>query len=148
VWFLPDIPQGEEVRSCTIPADKAILFPIESGECNYGTDIKAPNEVDLRKCAMVGNEGAAVSASIDGRPVINPAQYRVQSGFFDMTIPKDNFIQNNPGIWKTFVDGYWIFVKPLSLGRHTIEWRDSISSPVSSEYNHAKHIIYNIMVKP
>ena len=35
VWFLSDQLGGREERTCTIPAGKAILFPLLTGECGY-----------------------------------------------------------------------------------------------------------------
>ena len=36
VWFLADALTGKEERTCTIPAEKAILAPTITGQCNYG----------------------------------------------------------------------------------------------------------------
>jgi hypothetical protein len=36
VWFLADQLGGREERTCTIPAGKAILIPLLTGECDYG----------------------------------------------------------------------------------------------------------------
>jgi hypothetical protein len=148
IWFLPDIVQGGEIRSCTIPAGKAILFTIESGQCNYGSDLPAGgNDQDLRRCAVEGNDYAVISASIDGIPLSNPSQYRVQSGYFNLTVPEDNFIGNKPGTWRSYVDGYFILVKPLPPGKHIIEWKDNINNPFKKDYNHSKSLRYEIVVK-
>jgi hypothetical protein len=37
VWFL-NYPPGTRELTCTIPAGKAVLFPILSGECDYGVE--------------------------------------------------------------------------------------------------------------
>jgi hypothetical protein len=40
-------------------------------------------------------------------------QYRAQSPFFEMMLPKDNIFQLTPGIIRLVADGYWLFLKPL-----------------------------------
>jgi hypothetical protein len=37
VWFLPGTTGGAAERTCTIPAGKAILFPVISSECDYAS---------------------------------------------------------------------------------------------------------------
>jgi hypothetical protein len=147
IWFLPDIVQGSDVRTCTVPSGKAILFTIESGECNYGSDLPpGGNDQDLRRCAIEGNDYATVSASIDGLQISNASAYRVQSGYFNLTVPADNFIGNKPGTWRSYVDGFFILLKPLPPGVHVIEWKDVISNPFKTEYNHSKDLRYNVVV--
>ena len=36
VWFLADQLGGREERTCPIPAGKAVLIPLLTGECDYG----------------------------------------------------------------------------------------------------------------
>jgi hypothetical protein len=53
VWFLTDILKGKEVRTCTIPAGKAILIPVLSGSCwDDNTDPSLKTEQGLTHCAM------------------------------------------------------------------------------------------------
>ena len=49
VWFLTDVSgSGKEIRSCSIPAGKAVLFPILSGECDYGVStVKTDSDMRL-----------------------------------------------------------------------------------------------------
>jgi hypothetical protein len=41
VWFLADLLSGKAERSCTIPAGKAILVPMLTGNCD--ADFTIPN---------------------------------------------------------------------------------------------------------
>jgi hypothetical protein len=49
VWFLADHLAGREERTCTIPAGKAILIPLLTGECGYDVP-EVKNDEDLRRC--------------------------------------------------------------------------------------------------
>jgi hypothetical protein len=46
----------------TMPAGKAILFPILSGECDYSTE---KSDAEVCKCATEGNEFGVIFAIID-----------------------------------------------------------------------------------
>src|SRR6266498_4133756 len=98
VWFLADILTGKEERTCTIPSGKAVLVPLLTGMCdNDNTDPKLKTDVGLRDCATAGDDFGVISASLDGKKLQNLDQYRTQSGFFNITISKDNIFNNIPG---------------------------------------------------
>lgn len=57
VWFLAGTGGGADTRACTIPAGKAIFFPVLNVECDYlSQDLKT--ESDLRKCAKADQDKA------------------------------------------------------------------------------------------
>jgi len=70
VWFLANLLTGKAERSCTIPAGKAILMPMLTGNCV--ADSTTPNapasesDPNLIQCAKAGDEYGAISASLDG----------------------------------------------------------------------------------
>jgi hypothetical protein len=67
VWFLAGSMTGKAERSCTIPADKAIFFPIIDAECSYVEYPKLKTESELRSCAITQNdETTHVEAIVDG----------------------------------------------------------------------------------
>jgi hypothetical protein len=127
-----------------MPAGKAILFPILSGECDYGTE----KMTEVRKCATEGNEFGVISATIDGVRLHNLEQYRVQSDFFNIIIPEDNIYDADPGAFKAMVDGFFVFLEPLPAGRHDIRFTVSVSNPLNPEFDHAKDTTYHLIVKP
>jgi hypothetical protein len=142
VWFLGgSFVSNTEVRSCTVPAGKALFFPILNGEdsdveesfnngCSdptFGSTI-----VGLRKCATAGQEGLSVSAEIDGHSVRDIAQrFRVQSPEFSFTLPDDNWLKattGNPyaaGTYMSVGDGYYLMLSPLHPGNHSIHFHGS-----------------------
>jgi hypothetical protein len=74
---------------------------------------------------------------MDGQDLseIELEKYRIQSPAFNFTLPEDNIL-NLPGNTTTSAvsDGNWVFLKPLSPGRHEISFRGNINS---STTNHA-----------
>jgi hypothetical protein len=126
VWFLAGTGGGEVTRSCNIPAEKAIFFPLLNVECDYFSP-DLTTEADLRKCAKADQDKATnLQASVDGVAIPDVKIYRAQSPLFNVTIPKDNTMGYPPGITQAISDGFWILLKPLPAGKHTIEFSGSL----------------------
>src|SRR6266511_6207936 len=75
-----------------------------------------------------------ISASIDGVPLLNLHDYRVQSPIFSVTLPEENIpelLLDNPvpsGTYAPIVsDGYWLMLTPLSAGAHTIHFNGIVT---------------------
>jgi hypothetical protein len=139
VWFLAGIfnATGVAVRdACVIPKGRPIFIPILNGECSNvegnGSTVPA-----LSACAAAQMDLAAnLSADIDGIPVPNIAQYRVQSpGGFGLRLPESNLLAlfgfNAPAgtcfpqggacvPYLSFADGYYLMLAPLGPGAHTL----------------------------
>jgi len=132
VWFLPDILTGKEERSCTIPAGKAILVPLLTGEChNDGIPPIMTND-ELRNCAREGDEFGVISATLDGQALQNLDQYRTQTGFGNITIVKDNIFKNKPGTFNSSnADGFFVFLEPPSPGKHDLILKTSVVNPTT-----------------
>ena len=91
--------------------------------------------------ATAGNEYGLISATIDGRKLQNLDSYRTQSGFFNITVPKNNVFNNVPVIWKAKVDGFFVFLEPLPVGTHDLHTTVSVANPIQSSYNYAADLI-------
>ncbi len=116
---------GEATRSCTVPADKALLAPIINGECSTAEGNGTGDE--LRKCAKDLMDSVTLAeASVDGAPLqaLNPpnSPYRVQSPLFLYYLPDDNIFGIPSQQSQAASDGYWLFVKPLPVGEHVIKF--------------------------
>lgn len=147
VWFLAGTFGGSAVRTCTIPAGKAILTPILSAFCTFLTD-NAKTETDLRQCAREGNNGASFQASVDGIGLPNLESYRVTSNLSSFTIPKDNPYGFPSGSTKTIVDGVFLFLKPLSPGNHILHFAGStIDNPTVGTQSYTTEVTYNLKVQ-
>jgi hypothetical protein len=125
VWFLTGSfgNTGPIRRSCIIPFGKSILFPVLEKEDSFAEDIDLVNEAQLiQRCVDAMDRVLSLEASIDGDKVSNLTCYRVRSDVFELTFPKDNVYGVKPGPTKSVCDGYWLFIKPLPLGVHSIQF--------------------------
>ena len=148
VMFLAPTFGGSAERDCDIPQGKAILVPILTGECDHLSDPAIKTESGLKQCALSVNEGGVVKASLDGTSISNISRYRVQSPLFEFTIPADNAFGEGPtGTTKAIADGYWIFLKPLTPGRHQLEFSGDVID-LMGQNSYATAVKYNLGVVP
>ena len=146
VWFLADQLGGQEERTCTIPAGKAIFVPLLVGECDYSSpDIKSDEA--LRRCAMAGDEYGVIDATVDGMKLKSLEQYRTQSGFFNITIPENNIYDEPAGAYRAFADGFFVFLEPLPAGKHDVHLKVSVLNPVNQQFNYNADWIYHLIIK-
>jgi hypothetical protein len=131
VFFLVGVlnTSGTANRDCSVPAGKALFFPILNIECdNVGVD--PPRTVDeLRQQCKAAIDGASnLSATLDGTPITGLASYRVQSPVFSVTFPDNNVFQAlgldvPAGTYTPFVsDGIFLMLKSLPAGAHTLHF--------------------------
>lgn len=148
VWFLADQLGGREERTCTIPEGKAVFVPLLVGECDYGSPPENNgDDAKTKQCAMEGDDYSVVQASLDGVKIANID--RVQSGFFNITKPiADNIYDNTPGTYRAFSDGYFLIMKPLSPGEHTLDLKVSVLNPIKDIYNYNADWTYHLNVVP
>ncbi|HEY6883642.1 MAG TPA: hypothetical protein VI278_06350 [Nitrososphaeraceae archaeon] len=152
VWFLADLLSGKQERTCTIPAGKAILVPMLTGNCDAdGTTPGAPaSESDpaLIQCAIAGDQYGVISASLDGRQLQNLQQYRTATGFFNLVVPNDNAYSNKPGTWRAYSEGFFVFLEPLPPGNHDLHLTTSVFNPYNVSYNYSADLTYHLIIQP
>ena len=147
VWFLGGtftlIQQGNTVvgkaeRTCDVPVGTALFFPILNSEWdNVCPPIDPPESVpQLRKDAAASlAQAQGLRARIDGNAVDDLLDFRTQSPRFAVTIPSNS-------VWKSFggpcahvkagtyapvvADGWYLLVRPLGRGQHTIHFEGGI----------------------
>lgn len=146
VWFLADQLGGKEERTCTIPAGKAVMIPLLTGECDTSTAEDKTDE-GLRRCAMAGDEHGVIEASVDDKKIKNLEQYRTQSGYFDVNIVEGNIYEQPAGTYRAFADGYFVFLEPLAPGNHTANLKVSVLNPVEPSYNYNAEWTYRLFIK-
>jgi hypothetical protein len=142
VWFLAGTFGGTATRTCTVPAGKALFFPLLNtifgagvGDCEP-TNPGVPCDVDaLREAAAAPLENPqTLEASIDGVPLQDLSAYRVQSPVFSITFPEDAVFGLPSGTFEPNVsDGYWLMLVPLSAGEHTIYFKAVSADGFTSE---------------
>ena len=103
VWFLAGSFGGTFDRVCTVPPGKALFFVILNaafgaavGDCEP-TNPGVPCDVTaLRAAAAASLDSVTIEASIDGVPLLNLNDYRVQSPVFSVTLPEGNILRRFP----------------------------------------------------
>jgi len=153
VWYLPDVePTGQLTHasvkySCDIPKDKAIFFPLSQSSCwlanpefkKYSNKLASnpDSDQDLKTCAVSPQDFTHAVVRIDGTE-IDPAKLdRITTNFYNVTVTpnalKGLFDFGPPGTSRGIADGYALFLPPLSVGNHTIEFTvtDHLAGPMS-----------------
>ena len=128
VWFLAGNTGGTTTRSCTVPANRAILFPVINAACWAPND--GETEAELKACAATLMDAVTeTTASIDGASVdLGPpsdGRFRFVSRLFTLKIAPDNGFGAPSGKTRAVADGFWVLVNPLPVGQHTIEFHGS-----------------------
>lgn len=132
VWFLTGVinTSGKAVRNCTIPAGKALFFPLINVECST---LEAPpffgrNEAELRECAK-GFRIKSAFAEVDGVKVGELKRFLVMSPMFTFSLPKTNVLGidycENPEtaqLGQSVSNGYYLMLAPLPAGKHVIRF--------------------------
>ena len=148
VWFLAGGFGSALIRrSCTIPVGKYIFFPVVNMAYWPKTENNGYTCELARKNAAVNNETAIdLFVKVDGQTVQNLKQYRARtSKCFDIygRIPAE---YKPYKAYPSASDGYWILLKPLPPGKHSIKFGGQYNS-ASSEYGHMlQDIEYEITV--
>lgn len=129
VWFLAGgYGSSKIIRKCSIPSDKHIFFPvINMLYYPKNNNENLPCEA-VKKGAELNNKYLKTfKVSIDNHKFLNPVFFRNSSiKCFDLIARKANNHQHSE-IYPSATDGYWVMLKPLSLGTHKLLF--------SAEYN-------------
>jgi hypothetical protein len=155
VWFLASSFFGGTFdRTCTVPTGKALFFPIVQvafgaavGDCEP-TNPGVPCDVTaLRAAAAASMDPVMIDASIDGVPLRNLSDYRVQSPVFSVTLPEENVLGVPSGTYAPMVsDGYWLMLAPLSAGAHTIHFKGIITGGPFAGFE--TEVTYHLTIGP
>ena len=154
VWFLPDVePKGQATHasvqySCEIPKGKAIFFPLSQASCWLGnpefkrySNKLAPNpesDEELKICAIQPQDNTNILyVRVDGTNLDTTKIPRATSSFYNVTVPT-NAVQGifefgPPGTSRGITNGYSLFLAPLPVGQHIIEFKvvDHLAGPTS-----------------
>lgn len=154
VWFLAGSSSLEKiryVRDCEIPKDKYIFFPIFT-IVSYGRNICQEAEIDVD----INPENITkMDLYIDEKNIINRQKFRAKS---TECFRLKGYIENrynSMGMYPAAFDGYWILLKPLKSGKHTLRFKmEYLSDNIIDEENAnsekvilSQDIVYNLMIK-
>jgi hypothetical protein len=120
VWFLAGTLQGQAERSCTIPADKSILFPVINVEASVAEGDGTTEEELAARAKFEMDQITDMRAMISGTNLDELKQYRIQSPLFNVTLPADNVLGPPAQTTKMISEGYWLFLKPLEPGKYDL----------------------------
>ena len=150
VWFLAGTFGGQAERSCTIPTGKAILFAPINAECSYAEYTNLKSEAELRTCAKtLQDQTTQIDVTIDGIKIQDMEKYRIQSPLFSVTFPNGNVYGIPAGTTQAVSDGNWVFLHPLSPGKHEIRSKGaSIDFTTTATNTFLSDVTYHLMINP
>ena len=147
VFFLVFSGGGSAVRTCDVPAGKAILVPVNVVECSFA-EMNVKTEEELRRCAEEDeSSNPGLFLSVDGKQFKDLKTYRVHSRAFDTNFPENNIFAAEPGPTRAVSDGYWIILEPLTPGQHEIHFKASLTNPTTDILFYNDDVKYTINVK-
>jgi hypothetical protein len=149
VWFLSGGFGSSKIhRSCVIPADKYIFFPV------VNMSYWAPTENSGYTCEMAKSHAAMnndtaldLFVEVDGVAVKEVRNYRARTeDCFDIfeRVPKRFHAYN---AYPSASDGYWILLRPLTKGKHTIKFGGRYNRESGAFGRMVQDIEYEVLVK-
>lgn len=110
-------------RECTIPSNKSIFIPVLVSECN-SLELDPYKDLSERiKCVRAGTiDDGVVTLVVDGRPINSLEDYYTEYSFDSIPLIENNIWNTPPGIAQEYTGGFYVILKPLTPGQHTIEF--------------------------
>ena len=129
VLFLASTIGGKVERTVRVRAGKAVLFPVINVTISNSEDPTLNTDTDMISFVRRHiDDIVKKQANIDGQNLLISEEFRVQSPPFNFTYPPDNIFGAQEGPTRGVGDGYWIFMRPLQPGKHTIRTYGSCMS--------------------
>jgi hypothetical protein len=131
-WFLAGTfgsgPE-ETVRTCTMPADTQLFFPVVSATF-FITEPEENKQVarDFVKNfirAIEEDPDLSIVVTVDGEEINSKQIVRAKTSFFPLTFPEDNILAPfgvEGGTYQTITNGLWVTLPPLPPGEHEIHF--------------------------
>lgn len=148
VWFLAGGFGSSMIsRSCSIPKGKFIFFPVINMISTQGAGGQVTCDAVKRSAALNNDHLIEIAIEIDGQMLPPTTAYRLKSPqCFDLAgmIPKE---QNAPSVYPAASDGYWIMLRPLKKGEHSIKFHAQYTRPGGAFGQMAQNISYSLDVR-
>jgi hypothetical protein len=108
-------------RTCTVPADTPILFPVINVVCSEAFNDPTPYTSCAKSSINRALAGGTTFATLDGAAL---QSQRISSGIFDWTIESDaNIFGLEAGTYESASDGLWVYLpEGLSEGEYVLEF--------------------------
>jgi hypothetical protein len=149
VWFLAGGFGSSKIsRQCVIPADKFVFFPVinmiywpRKGNDSYTCDRAK------FKASSNNNNAINLFVEIDGVKLENVQRFRAKTEeCFDIFEKVDRSLDPY-NAYPSASDGYWVLLKPLSKGKHTIKFGGGYSVDENPFGRMLQDIEYEITVE-
>ena len=117
--------EGVAERTCSVPAGKALFFPIVNVEASTAEGNGETVEELTTLCDFYVTHTTELSMAIDGRALVSLFAYRGTSGGYPLWWPDDDALFGLPPLDEPTLsvsDGYWMFLPPLPPGPHELHW--------------------------
>jgi hypothetical protein len=127
-------------QNCTIAHNEAIMIPIWTGECNHGAKgFEGYSPKELSDCARgfdlgkvkgqvkVDNIPVATLDALDYKTNIMNNVTEVYTKPYNVTVPSNTHAPvERYGIFPAAAHGWFVFLKPLEPGNHTVYYQNSV----------------------
>jgi hypothetical protein len=152
VWFLTSNSGGTDVRSCTVPAGKAILVPPANWECSTlegnGTTYAALNQCADGYAASL----KASAVTVDGVQLKGLlTSYLFENLFYTFAYSPRTVMgqpSNATGISKSAGFVSFVILKPLPPGRHTVDISFTFAAtPAAPGTPGSGEVVYHLNVR-
>jgi hypothetical protein len=117
VFFLAGTQGGDATRTCTVPADTALFFPVLNSFITDDEEAYPEGPTNFVDTALANGE---FSATLDGEDL---EIIRIATGPFTLTVPKPNIFKAPPGPYTAVSDGLWVYLpQGLEPGEYTLQF--------------------------
>src|SRR3954468_9608101 len=141
MWFLAGTSGGPAVpRRCTVPRGKSLLFPIDNQFAGAApSDLPEQRTEGFQRAQVTQVAGATnLALRVDGAAVPALNRFFELSRVFRVVLPADNLLRVDAScqpaepvtagcvIFPTVDAGFYVALRPLSVGRHRIHFTGTI----------------------
>ena len=140
---VPDPTVTEFTFTCTVPQGKAIVVAnLNTGESD---SCITPGDKAIKDAATGGQKGASLKVWLDGvNQNYSLNDMRVTSDFFNLSFAKNNIANAPEGTCKAMIDGYYIFLKPLTPGKHNLHFDSEVTNNPGFDLGQKGNWIFNV----
>jgi len=121
VWFLGGAPKPIE-RHCTLPAGRALFFPVVNYLHCREPDDPPLTRAELETTVAPVEQATRLEVLVNGYPVTGLSRYLVTSPEFSVALPPGNIFGHRAGtvVSPCLGKGYYVMLTPLAPGRHAL----------------------------
>lgn len=121
IWFLA-APFDTVVRNVTIPFGKSLFVGMLNAEASSLEGLGTTDSEQAANAKFNADHIINLFASLDGTPVTNLTSFRSVTPQFHFFAPTPWLFGTTGGEGTSVGDGYYLFIKPLSRGTHTLHY--------------------------